>query len=941
MSALKKLQREIVTRLEPSFELAPVELDELARACSLSDFLFQTLSNDHFKELVASGDLFRGYDGDEVAQLLMSRIYAEEGTSAQPINIKLVDEALRWLRTREMARIVFRDLTRRADLVETTRDLSNLADVCIQTALEFHYEKNVLRHGRPIGHSGKPQQMCVLALGKLGANELNVSSDVDLVFFYDESGTVDGDSGLSNQEFFIRTSRQIIKSLDTVLATGFVFRVDMRLRPYGESGALILNRASMEKYFIEQGRDWERYAFVKARAAAGDLGLGRDFLAWLRPFVYRKHLDYGAIEALREMKQLINSEVERKKLHNDIKLGAGGIREVEFIVQAQQLVWGGKKPFLQERRLLEALTKLEQDGYLPYSDTHVLRQAYIFLRNSEHVIQAEKDRQSQRLPVGELSQQRLAAAMGFESYPDYLTTLADYRDQVTACFSKVMGSNTSELDPEGGTQQRWVSLWQDPTSSESLSQLADHGFGTSHDQCQDVAQLLVDFRDSLNDVQQVAVDRIQRLIPVLLRLSAGESEPAETLRRLVPIVSNIVRRSTYLAFLLENTDATNRLVHVCGSSAWVAEQISQHPILLYELTDRNTRQRIDPDSLRDVLEEMLAQIDRDDLEAQMDSLRQFKHAMVLRVAVSELLNISTTMIASDGLTAIAEVIVSKVSELAFDHLVDRHGEPCDRSGESQGRCFAVVAYGKLGGFELAYGSDLDVVFLHDADIHGETNGAKKIVNTMFFSRLGQRIVHILSSYTRFGILYEVDLRLRPDGNKGALIGTFNGYERYLEQEAWTWEHQALVRARYVAGDMSYEERFNGIRSHILCKERDEAELMHDVKEMRTKIRSHVESEDLKHGTGAIVDIEFLVQFLVLANSHRYPALARWTDKIRLIESLETIGLLQAVEASTLQEAYVAFRSTVHYTWLGGAVVPDEKLTSYRQQVVEIWKRILG
>ncbi len=935
---------QILSRIENRLKVLPldaVQLSELTRVCVLSEYLYEFLMTDAGSDLYASGDLFLSYDDDHLA------------TSLSQIDSSDLDGELRRIRNREIARIIFRDLSRRADMVETTRDLSLLADACIKAVLDFHYRANLERLGQPVGSSGNIQQMCVLALGKLGANELNVSSDIDLVFIYGEAGMVDGESGISNQEFFIRTSQQIIKSLDTTLPSGFVFRVDMRLRPYGDSGAIILNRVAMEKYFVEQGRDWERYAFIKARACAGDIDIGDSFLSWLQPFVYRQHLDYGAIEALRNMKQLIDNEGRQKQLQDDIKLGPGGIREVEFIVQSQQLIWGGTKPLLRQRRLLEALDQLEIGGYLPKEDTARLRNAYRFLRNSEHAIQAEKDRQTQQLPDTELSRQRLAMSMGCHTYDEYYAQLQSIRDQVTSCFNKVMGPNSAEKEIQVEGSRVWVSIWNDPSNDESANMLNEQGFSTD----QNTAEMLQEFRLGLKDLQDIAIDRIQRLMPVLLSHCARQVQPDEALRRLLPIINAVVRRSTYLAFLLENVDAMTRLVHLCAMSAWVADQVCHYPILMYELTDRRANQtEFDPSSLQAELDELMSSLEEGNLEEQMDAIRQFKNAAVLRVAIFELLGVGNTMKASDRLTDIASIVLNKAVELALEYVIDRYGEPADRDGGLQGRCLAVVGYGKLGGIELAYGSDLDIVMLHDADIQGKTVGKKPIPNNVFFSRLGQRIVHILSSLTRFGLLYEIDLRLRADGNKGPLIGTFNAYDRYLEQDAWTWEHQALVRARYVAGNPEYRSRFEEIRQKILALKRDEVSLVADVTQMRSKMRKHLDNNvksedsaddvllsgfDLKHGAGAIVDIEFLVQYLVLANCHQFPDLARWTDKMRLIDILAEKQLLTPKEAAVLQEAYVAYRGAVHYTWLGGQMGSYDQLNVYRGQVVQIWQDHLG
>lgn len=942
LDALRQRAASEVARLLPA--LTVQQQAALARVASISEFFDKHLQRDPamIADLFDSGDIESIYPSDRFRERVM------------PLDFDGLDAGLRRLRSREMCRIVYRDLTRIAELEETTRDLSDLADACIDKALDCHYRRNCEVWGVPMGSdSGTRQQMAVLALGKLGAQELNLSSDIDLVFMYNEQGKVHGQREMSNQEFFVRTSRAVIATLDAVQDGGFVFRVDMRLRPYGESGALILCRAAMEKYFVEQGRDWERYAFIKARACAGDVALGERFLEWLTPFVYRKHLDYGAIESLREMKRLINYEVGVKDLHDDLKLGHGGIREIEFIAQAYQIVWGGTRPQFRMRRLLGALSALSDEGMLPAEDAARLGLAYRFLRDSEHAIQAESDRQTQRLPQRELSRSRLANAMGFVDFEGYMTALDGHRQAVTDCFETFISYNRAEKEVLLEGDLYWVEIWRNPAAADAIQVLKASGF----EPAEIVAGRLAEFDERMKrgGVQEIGMSRIDELMPVVLRLAAREEVPGRTLERLIRIIDSIARRSTYIAFLLENADALKRMVQLCAMSPWVAEQLEKFPILLYDLTDRVTEELVfERSGLAAEFQQLIANADPADLEVQMDSLRQFKNSAMLKVAIFELLGLLPVMKASDALTDIAEIALQRAFELAWNYLAERHGEPADRQGASLGKSFAMVAYGKLGGIELGYGSDLDLVFLHDADIHGHTDGDKPVPNVVFYSRLAQRIIHILTSYTRFGVLYEIDLRLRPQGNKGPLVSTLSAYERYLDQEAWTWEHQALVRARYVAGNPALGERFRGIRQAQLGKRRDAGALLADVVNMRERMRRHLQRSgsrrqegdgaevlvsgfDLKHGAGAIVDIEFMVQYAVLAWSCDHPMLAKWTDKMRILDELKALSWLDSGEIAALQEAYLCYRSAVHYRWLGGELTSVERLNRYRADVVAIWQ----
>jgi [glutamine synthetase] adenylyltransferase / [glutamine synthetase]-adenylyl-L-tyrosine phosphorylase len=929
-------------------DLAEDICQQFIRVCSLSDYVRQSAlqHSDIVGELIGSGDLLRQYENETLSVKVKQSL-------KQPIQVSEFDSKLRRIRRREMVRIIFRDFSRISDLVETTRDLSDLAESSIDTALNYHYQNNCSKLGVPTSHEGVAQKMCVLALGKLGAKELNLSSDIDLIFLYDKPGFAVSESGreISNQEFFLRTSRQLIASLDNRTEEGFVFRVDMRLRPYGESSALILHWAAMEKYFLEQGREWERYAFIKARAVGGDLELGSEFLSWLKPFVYRKHLDYGAIESLREMKRLIDRQVEIKEIKEDLKLGVGGIREIEFITQANQLIFGGRHAELQERSLLKSLETVGRLGYLPVESVELMADAYVFLRNSEHGIQGEADRQTQKLPESELSRSRLAEVMGYPDWQAYMDSLNHHREIVRDCFSTLMSANQTETEYLVEGDLIWNNVWGEPSSTQAIKLLGR----TEFKEPERVSQLLSEISNKVAELQDIGQERINKLMPYLLKLIEAQRSPDTTLERLLPIVESILRRSTYLAYLLENADALKRMVDLCAMSPWVAMQLKEYPILLYELSGRQSDDvSFDKEVLVSQLDNMMKVLEDHDLEAQMDTLRQFKRAAVLRVAVFELLDLLPVMKASDALTIIAEIVLQRAYELAWNQLILKHGSP--RGGdESEVARFAIVAYGKLGGIELAYGSDLDLVFLIDGDMRGNTDGEKVINNNVFFLRLAQRLIHIVTSMTRFGVLYEVDMRLRPSGNKGPMVSTMTAFERYQREEAWTWEHQALVRSRFVAGDEALGIRFTDLRRQLLSLKRDNDKLKGDVVEMREKMRESLSSKtseedlrgnhasallsfDLKHDLGAIVDIEFMVQYAVLAGAHGYESLTRWTDKMRLLDELGEISLFSPEEVELLQRAYLAYRSVVHYQWLGGEMTSFSQLQEFRQAVVTLWHK---
>ncbi|MBU3068979.1 bifunctional [glutamate--ammonia ligase]-adenylyl-L-tyrosine phosphorylase/[glutamate--ammonia-ligase] adenylyltransferase [Aestuariicella sp. G3-2] len=882
---------------------------------------------------------------------------------------KAFDRQLRCFRRDMMLRILWRDFCRLADMTETTRDMSHLAEVTIQAAMAYHHHQLQGRFGIPMGkYSNTPQPMVVLGMGKLGGFELNVSSDIDLIFTYPESGeTQPGDTGakrsISNQEYFIKLGQKVINSLDSVTGDGFVFRVDMRLRPYGQSGALVLNFDAMEEYYQTQGREWERYAMIKARVVSGEVmpggeQAGEQLMDLLRPFTYRRYLDFSAIDSMRDMKTLINREVQRKGISTDVKLGAGGIREIEFIVQVFQMIRGGKDVRLRERQVLLLLPLLEEEGFLPEGAAAELSDAYIFLRNTEHGIQGYQDKQTQSLPVDEPDQERLAWLMGYDSFEIFHEDLADFRVRVNAHFQDVIA------EPEDSKQSdddfaEWEPLWPKQSGPEDVlpdlehytSQLQEKGVVEP----QQVAEILLELLSS-RALQTMQVDgrtRLDALMPRLLALLSELQEPAETLRRILVLVEAVVRRTAYLLLLVENPDALRQLVRLCGSSSWIADQLAQHPALLDELLDpRSLYSPPDKNALRDELRQQVLRVSWDDLEGQMETLRYFRMAHGLRVAASEVTDVLPLMKVSDYLTWLAEVILEHVLNLAWQQMVERHGRPQPVDGQPEPD-FVVVGYGKLGGIELGHGSDLDLVFIHDASAKGYSDGERSIDNQTFFTRLGQKMIHILNTQTISGKLYEVDMRLRPSGNSGLLVSSLTAFEKYQRNEAWTWEHQALTRARVVAGGERLTAEFEALRNDLLQQERDETSLKQDVVEMREKMRAHLgtkgseekkaEQFHLKQDAGGIVDIEFLVQYAVLAWSVKAPELCRWSDNIRILETLQQVGLLADEEASQLIEAYKAYRSAGHRLALQRlpGVVGGEEFQAERESVKQIWNRYLG
>ncbi|KPH01382.1 MULTISPECIES: bifunctional [glutamate--ammonia ligase]-adenylyl-L-tyrosine phosphorylase/[glutamate--ammonia-ligase] adenylyltransferase [Pseudomonas] len=961
----------LVTRSEQSFRTAVAALEDdhgfanwtperwaqFARVTAASEFVIEQSVRDPLMllALVQSGELDRPFAPGELCAQISAAVNAAQSEDE-------LGRALRRQRARHQVRIIWRDLTRQADLVQTCRDLSDMADATIDQAYQWLYSRHCEQFGTPTGRrSGLPQPMVILGMGKLGAVELNLSSDIDLIFAYPEGGeTVGVKRSLDNQEFFIRLGQRLIKALDPMTVDGFVFRVDMRLRPYGSSGALVLSFNALEQYYQDQGRDWERYAMIKARVVAGDQVAGAQLLDMLRPFVYRRYLDFSAIEALRTMKQLIQQEVRRKGMADNIKLGSGGIREVEFIAQAFQLIHGGRDLSLQQRPLLKVLSTLEGQGYLPPAVISELREGYEFLRYTEHAIQAIADRQTQMLPDGAQDQARIAFMLGFADWEAFHERLMFWRGRVAWHFAQVI----ADPDEEDGTESEvvvggeWLPLWEEEQDEEAACrQLEEGGFADASKALKALAGL----RSSpqLRAMQRLGRERLDAFIPRLLAQAVEHANPDLVLERVLPLVEAVARRSAYLVLLTENPGALRRLLTLCAASPWIAEQITRFPLLMDELLNegRLFKPPLAPE-LAAELRERLTRIPEDDLEQQMEALRHFKLAHRLRVAASEIAGSLPLMKVSDYLTWLAEAILEQVLALAWRQTVAKHGTPLRTDGTLCDPGFIIVGYGKVGGLELGHGSDLDLVFIHDGDPQAETDGAKPIDGAQFFTRLGQRIIHLLTAQTNSGQLYEVDMRLRPSGASGLLVSSLGAFARYQENEAWTWEHQALVRARVLVGSQDVGQAFEKVRAQVLGKSRDLAKLQQEVSEMRAKMRDNLGTKstaagtaanafdatapfDLKQDAGGIVDIEFMVQYAALAWSHSHPPLLRWTDNIRITQELEREGLMPAEDASLLREAYKAYRSAAHRQALqkDPGVIAGDQFVEERRQVLRIWKEM--
>ncbi len=954
-------------------DLPAISTDTFKPLIDLSAYAADVVS--HYPALVealaASGRLQKPMDPGELARQLTAFLAdgAEGGATAATLGEEAFLKRLRWFRHRELLRIMWRDQVEAVDVTESLRDLSELADAAINAALEFARHGLTPRYGEPRTSAGEPCGIGIVAMGKLGGHELNFSSDVDLVFVYSEAGETDGSRPVSNEEYFRLLAQRVIDYLSRNTPDGFVYRVDVRLRPFGTAGSLAVSVSALENYLVKHGRDWERYAWIKARVVndwSDSEALYRDVL---RPFVYRRYLDYGVFSSLRDMKALIEAEVARKEFRDNLKLGPGGIREIEFIAQALQLVRGGTIASLRERQLLKALPALVQAGCLPAADAAELTTAYRYLRLAENRLQAQHDQQTHDLPTDPVDRQRLAAAMAAADWPAFLDALSQHRRVVSRHFRDIVfrgayPADAGNLPPEPDSAQadlRQASLSQvwlaqtradaDAGSAQQLQRLAAAGFADP----EAILERIVRLHEGGLPARlgQMGRQRLDVLVPALLKAACGQPHPADALDGLILVLEAIGRRSAYFALLNENPQALQRLVSICGSSQFLARLVAAHPLLMDELLDpRIFEQAPSREELVADLEARLAAVPADDagggLEGRLEALRNFQQAAIFRVAVVDLSGVLPLMKVSDRLTDVAELVLGAALALAWDELAGRHGVPCCLvDGQARPARFAIVAYGKLGGLELGYGSDLDLVFVNDSQGEQEqTDGAQAIDNSMFFARLTRRIISILTMHTTSGKLYEVDIRLRPSGESGLLVSSLAALDIYQRDNAWTWEHQALLRSRAVAGDAEVKAGFEQLRVQALTHYVREESLAADVVAMRQRMRDELSSGtpdlmDLKQDPGGITDIEFLVQYLVLRNARRIPALVRWSDNIRQLESLADHGILTPEAAAELADAYRDYRKRMHHLNLAGApgLLPHAELAALKATVTRHWEAV--
>ncbi|NOX32586.1 MAG: bifunctional [glutamate--ammonia ligase]-adenylyl-L-tyrosine phosphorylase/[glutamate--ammonia-ligase] adenylyltransferase [Deltaproteobacteria bacterium] len=892
------------------------------------------------KELIDSKDLFKSYSKHSYSAKLEKKISRDmDSASIKTILLKA--------KLYESIRIAWRDLTGKAMLEETLSDLSFLADAIVDMAVKTIYEEVCETYGLPVDSSGNFLQMIVLGMGKLGAGELNFSSDIDLIFAYPEKGYTNGEKIISNEEFFTKVCRRFLKFFSPGSHEINFYRIDTRLRPFGDGGPLVMSCSAIEEYYQAQGREWERYAMIKARPVAGDIEAGFKLLKVLNPFIYRRYFDYGSFDSFRDMKHQISLQVKNKKLKNNIKLGAGGIREIEFFGQLFQLIRGGVEPKLQERKILKVMELLQTHNCIDGQTKKDLKNAYVFLRMVENRLQAYADLQTHDIPENRDQRKILALSMGHDAWDDFIKDLNYHMQRVHYHFNQLLLSHEKEThDKETqDLKELWVNINDPQFVADSV---AIGGFKEP----ERVLSILRTLEEHPNTKRLTPNGRkkLARLVPVMVKKIGRQKDPDSVLTKLIDLIITIERRTCYLSLLIENKSALETLITLAQKSPWIISFLANHPALLDELMHPATLYF--PPGKKALEKEMqvrMAAIHSGETEFLLEELCIFRQINMLRVSAADISGNYPLMKVSDHLTYIAEIVLFQVLRVSWGIVTQKYGVPEGLSDETLDHCgFAIVAYGKVGGLEMGYKSDIDIVFLHKGEPGVTKGGKKSIDNIGFYSNLGQRIINALTIHTPAGTLYGADMRLRPGGDSGMIVSHIDAFEDYMKTKAWTWEHQALIRARFVAGDKELCSRFNEIRTGVLREKRDAKELKEQVSDMRERMRNErLKQEkglfDLKQSRGCIVDIEFLVQYLILKNAHAHPDITIWTDNIRLLESLDAQGIITGCQSERLQNAYLKMRKAVHRQNLQekSRQIRDTCFLELREHVIDIYDKYLS
>jgi [glutamine synthetase] adenylyltransferase / [glutamine synthetase]-adenylyl-L-tyrosine phosphorylase len=917
----------IPQELVNSLSLSALQISHLQMVESCSPFMMRLLLKDNalLQDLLENSDVSYSLDA-------MHNLFAEHEINSQ----ETLKKVLRQIRKHVLARIIYRDLNGLADFNEVVKTISDFADFAINRTVEYLNKWQVTQYGQPVDEEGTPQSFVVIGMGKLGGAELNVSSDIDLIFAYEQDGNTNGENSISNQDFFLKFGKKFIDVLDDTTEDGFVFRVDMRLRPFGNEGVLVTSLDALEAYYQNNGREWERYAWIKGREITG----GTAVSTLLKPFVYRKYLDYGALASMRDLKVQIQREVNVRSAKSsggkdNIKLGRGGIREVEFIAQVFQLIRGGQDKSLQIRSTLQVLALLGDKQLLPKEVVHVLSNAYVFLRNLEHRLMYVEDAQTQDLPSSEESQIRIATAMNYKNWQEFLLALNQHRDVVRTHFDQTFSvekpKQTALPDHDDEIKDAAIgvakSIWDGELDVDaSIAALEKLGYVKAQDTFNQIKQLHQGHK--YKQLPELSRQRFNQLLPVLIEAASTVSNPDIALMRTMDLIEAVCRRASYLAMLAEFPDALSLVVRLCGASAWCAQYLIKHPIVLDELLDKNSLY-VAPnfDEMRIELTKTMEDLDGD-VEQQMDAMRRFQHATVFKFAAQDIAGQLALETLSDYLSTLAELILDVSIKTIWHSFSHKHIERPK---------FAIIGYGKLGGKELGYASDLDIIFLFD--------DAAEDVGSIY-ARFAQRINNWFNSLTSAGLLYEIDLQLRPDGNSGLLVSSTQAFREYQLKRAWAWEHQAITRARFVAGDVDIGRTFAAIRKDVIRQERDKDQLSRAVLEMREKMRQsqhlNVDLFDLKHSVGGIIDVEFIVQYLVLANAAQHLALTKNLGNIALLAEMGALGIIDQTLAQQTADAYREYRRLQHAARLQGDMQAKVELFQVEHHAIAVsalWKQV--
>ncbi len=873
---------------------------------------------------------------------------------------------LRELRQQEMVRIAWRDLNVLADTKTIIRELTDFAEAIVSAMVQEFERQQAEIFGMPRDVKGKEQALLVFAMGKMGGGELNFSSDIDLIFIFPEDGETSGQRKISHYEFYLAIIRKLVKVLDEVTANGFVYRVDTRLRPFGESGPMAMSFAGIEQYYQSQGRDWERYAMIKAKLITGRSHHKKYLQSMLTPFVYRRYLDFSMFESIREMKAMINTQMKRKRMSNNIKLGTGGIREIEFIGQTLQLIRAGREPELRERSIINVLALLAEKNYLQKQEVAQLIAAYWFLRKLENRLQIQNDKQTHTLPDEKLAQQRLCLAMQVQSWDVLLKQLTQHQNNVDVVFQNLIAGD-NETQNINASVSPFFLFWANTEADDDINDIAQQYFeALGYSETDAIIKSLIQLRDSaqLKHLTADTARLLAQLMDSLLEKIVDYPKQAILFDRVCRVIKALAGRKVYISLLSEYSAIQLQMLTLCSASEWFTERLTKYPILLDSLfsTAEAFRRQYDIEQL---LALELKRIERDrenndaDLELQMDRMRQFKRKTVFSIAMLDVFYEEAVETVSDHLTDLANVLLSKILKISWQAMVEKYGEPgCVIDGVNVQPAISIIAYGKMGGNELGYGSDLDIIFLHNsAGKKQQTKGEKSIDNQVFFVRVAQRVIHFLNTRTYSGILYEADTRLRPDGQSGLLVSSIAAFENYQKKKAWTWEHQALIRARFVTdncqedndqednykGNTLIEPEFDRIRSTVLRQKRDTDELLQEVVKMREKMREHLTNKsasfDIKQDAGGLVDIEFMTQAGVLIHAEKSADCIKHTATLGLINALKKVDWYTTGEAKKIAEAYRYFRKLKN--WQNLACEADESdVPMYRENVLAVWDRLM-